>query len=416
MNGTVKTLMAAGVALVLTGCGTEEQETAGDVKTLEIAADVEYGKEDYKKIVNANNELGMELMAEVPADGDGNTFISPLSLYMALSMLYNGAAGETKAEIAEVLNASIPPEEMNKANASLMVMLADNSESVQLDIANSIWLNETYDFQQEFAESNRDYFNAKIEEIDVTDSESSDRINDWVSGRTNGMIDKMVPKPLDPNLVTILLNAIYFKGEWTEPFEEKNTEDRPFRLHNGESVDVPLMTAKRYWDYMETDQFQAAILPYGDREAGMYVFLPKTGSSLEEFEAGLTPENWKSWRQQFDYREGTLSIPKFELEYGVLLNDALKTLGMETAFMDSNLSGMLEGGGGTISEVKQKTALKVDEKGTEAAAATSITVPTEGSAEGPFTMTVDRPFFLAIEDTETRTLLFMGSIADPVSK
>ncbi|RNF41213.1 serpin family protein [Planococcus salinus] len=417
MNQTLKILMMAGLVFGLTACNTATQqanpETGGDVKSLVIAEDVEYGQEDYKKIVNANNQLGMDLIAQVPADDYGNMFVSPLSLYMALSMLYNGAAGDTKAEIADVLHATISPDEMNKANASLSMMLAGNSDSVQLAISNSIWLNQSYDFQPEFAQNTQDYFNAKTEKIDVSDPESADLINGWVKDSTNGMIEKMVEKPLPKNLKTILLNAVYFNGKWHTPFEEKNTEEQPFHLADGTTVDMPFMKMEQHWSYMENDQFQAVALPYGDWEASMYVFLPKEHSSLEEFKTALTPDNWNNWRRSFNTGEGLVSLPKFEMEYEIQLNDALMALGMETAFGASDLSNMYEQGSGQISHVKQKTALKVDEKGTEAAAVTEVAIAVSSEQPEHFTLEVNRPFFVAIEDTETSTILFLGAVSNP---
>ncbi|NLY78764.1 MAG: hypothetical protein GX072_02315 [Lysinibacillus sp.] len=144
-----------------------EEENAND--SLKIAEKVEYDKEDYKSIVPANNELGFQLLSKVDPNKDGNIFISPLSLYMALSMVYNGADGETKEEMANVLNITMDAENLNKANASLMNALYENSKDVTLEIANSIWLNEQYLFQDAFAKYTHDHFNAKIEEIDITD-------------------------------------------------------------------------------------------------------------------------------------------------------------------------------------------------------------------------------------------------------
>ncbi|AQQ53119.1 serpin family protein [Planococcus lenghuensis] len=417
MKGNVQLLISASVLLVLAGCGNvsllSDQWTDERGETLQIDEEVEYGKEDYRKIVQANNQLGMELLPEISANENGNKFISPLSLYMALSMLYNGADGKTAAEIADVLNTSLTPEEMSRANASLSMMLANNSESVVLEVANSVWLNEDYDFKESFIKNSGDYFNADVHEIDIGEPASSDEINDWVDDSTNGMIEKMVPKPLNSNLVAILLNAIYFNGKWTLPFEEKNTEDQPFYLENGKSVDLPMMTMDLDWVYLENDLFQAVAMPYGNREATMFVFLPREELPLDEFEGRMTMKNWAEWRQQFSDRYGTLSLPRIELEYGVFLNEPLKALGMETAFAESDLSKMFEQKGPDISKVMQKTALKVDEEGTEAAAVTEIAVAVEGNADGPFEMTVNRPFFLIIEDTETRSILFMGAISNP---
>src|SRR5213080_231613 len=182
--------------LLVTGCGTGK---------LKISSDVDFGKSDYKKIVPFNNKLGLELLSIVPANGDGNTFISPTSLFMALSMIYNGADGVTKAEIAKVLqNEGMDVAELNKANASLMSILDRDSKNIQLNIANSIWLNKELHFQTDFAQNNIDYFQAKIQEIDINDGQSPKMINDWVKKTTNNKIEKMIDAPLDANLVAVL--------------------------------------------------------------------------------------------------------------------------------------------------------------------------------------------------------------------
>ena len=205
------------LVLLLAACNTAPQpdapESGAGVKNLVIGEDVEYGKEDYQKIVDGNNKLGMDLVANVPANDHGNFFVSPLSLYMALAMVYNGSDGVTKDEIVNVLEAKgISRDEMNQANASLISKLSSDSDEIELNIANSIWVKDSYEFLEDYTESSQDYYNAKIEAIDITDPASADLINDWVSDATNGKIEEMTAKPLPGNLVALLLNAIYFNG------------------------------------------------------------------------------------------------------------------------------------------------------------------------------------------------------------
>lgn len=401
---------------LLTGCGTTVQE--GSSGSLKVSDDVKYGEEDYQKIVAPSNELGWKLLPLAEPNEQGNRFISSASLFMAVSMVYNGAKGVTKEEIAETLGVSgMEAEELNRANASLMNMLYSDTEEIQLNIANSIWLNEQYQFQEEFAKNNQDYFNAEIEEIDIMDSGSAKRINDWVSESTNGKIEEITEDPLDPNLVTMLLNAVYFKGDWQYPFEEDDTQDGDFHLVDGAVKTMPLMELNETLPYLETGEFQAVSLPYGEGEMHMKVFLPKEGSTLAEFEESLVGGKWDEWNAAFGERSGKVRLPKFGLEYEVALTEPLKTLGMTSAFeREAEFTNMVKGGGNLfISSVKQKTFLNVNEEGSEAAAVTGINVATSGSPEEPFDMQVDRPFFLAIEDTETGLVLFTGLIAEPMS-
>lgn len=404
--------------LMITGCGTAEPNMNSG--SLKISKDVKYGEADYQKIIEPSNELGWKLLPAVEPNEEGNRFISSPSLFMALSMVYNGADDVTEEEISNVLEVpGMDAKELNQANASLMNQLASDSEAIQLSIGNSIWLNESYQFQADFAKNNEDYFNAKIEEIDVTDSESVDRINGWVEVSTNGKIKEMMEAPLDPRLVTVLLNAIYFKGDWQYPFDEEETSEQDFHLADGSLKKMPLMTLSEELPYLETDDFQAVTLPYGEEEMAMKVFLPKEGSSLGDFEESLTGENWDKWKKAFGEIEGTLRLPKFQLEYEVEMNDALKGLGMASAFdrFTAEFPQMVkkEDEELFISKVKQKTFLDINEKGTEAAAATSIEIVEEsGSSELPFEMKVDRPFFITIEDMETGLILFMGAIEEPM--
>ncbi|MFJ5714588.1 serpin family protein [Neobacillus sp. NPDC093127] len=396
--------------LLVTGCGTGNKSLG-----LEISSDVDFGKDDYNKIIPFNNKLGMALLSEVDADGNGNTFISPMSLFMALSMIYNGADGGTETEIAKVLqNEGMNVTELNKANASMLSKLNSNAKKVQLNVANSIWLNENYHFQTDFAQNNKDYFNAKLQEIDINDSQSPKMINDWVKKSTNDKIEKIVDTPLDPDLVAILINAIYFKGDWK--FDKKQTEKRTFYLDDGTTKDVPLMALNEKLAYMGNEDFQAVSLPYGDGEMSMKVFLPRENSSLEKFKKMLTNDNWEKWNSEFYENKGTVRLPKFQLEYEVELNEPLKRLGMTTAFSESaNFTKMIkESDPLMISKVKQKTYIDVFEEGTEAAAVTSVEM-TKGSApvDGPFEMEVNRPFFFTITDDETGIVLFMGSISNP---
>jgi serine protease inhibitor len=408
----IRMIILASLLVFMIGCQTEKN-TGG----LEISKDVTFGEKDYGKIVSSANELGFKLLKEVEADENNNIFISPTSLFMALSMIYNGADGVTKEEIARVLHSEgIDVEELNKANASMMSVLNKEVEDIQLNIANSIWLNDKFTFQKDFANSNKNYFNAEIAEIDIADSKSPEQINNWVKEATNGKIEKIVDSSLDANLVAVLINAIYFKGTWTHEFDKNETDARPFHVRDGSVKIVPLMAMTEEFSYLENEKFQAITLPYGDGEMSMKVFLPKENSSLEEFKTMLTSENWAAWQKEFEVEKGTILLPKFQLEFEASLNEALKSLGMATAFDENaNFTKMInEDDHVSITNVKQKTFIEVNEEGTEAAAVTGIEMGiTSAPINQPFHMEVNRPFFFAITEDATDTILFMGSISNP---
>ncbi len=396
--------------------GCEMRDSTGNSMS---DTDVDFEEDDYKKIVPLNNQLGFDLLSEVEEDGDGNTFISPISLYIALSMVYNGADGVTKGELAKVLHfEDMYINEFNKASASLMSMLHNDSEEIQLHIASSIWLNKNFHFQNDFSQHNSDYFHAEIQELDISDSTSPQKINDWVKKSTKGKIEEIVETPLNHDLVALLINAIYFKGGWKYEFDEDQTEKQPFCVEEGVTKDVPLMTLTEKVSYMENDYFQSVSLPYGDSEMSMNVFLPKPHSSTEEIKKMLANDNWKKWRSAYHEQEGTIILPKFQMEYEVLMNDTLEKLGMKTAFdKDANFTKMIkENEPVWISKVKQKTFIEVTEEGTEASASTSVEMVTESALVDEslsFHMEVNRPFFFAITDDETGTILFMGDITNP---
>lgn len=402
------------VAMVgaLVACSSEEQE---DVIKQNKQPATNY--EEIQNIIAPNNQLGFEMVKEVEENEQGNVFVSPTSLFTALSMVYNGAAGETKEEIAEALQVKgITVENLNRANAHLREKLENESTGVQLNIANSIWLKKGYHFQKDFAANNKKYFNAKLDEIDVEDKNTAKKVNDWVKSATKDKIEEMVEDPLHPNIVAFLLNAIYFKGDWMYEFDEKMTEEKPFHLKNGKTTTTSFMQMQRELSYMETDAFQAIKLPYGDGEMSMQIFLPNEASDLASFKTALTNDNWAVWNESFQPQEGTISLPKFQMEYEVKLNDFLIELGMESAFNeDANFTNLVEEAKSlAISEVKQKTFIDVNEKGTEAAAVTVVEMrETSVFIEGPFVMEVNRPFFIAITDEETGAILFIGTIENP---
>lgn len=404
------------LSVVMSGCGTETEAKSN----LHIAKDVAFGKQDYETIMTPNNDLGFKILTEVDADDNDNRFISPTSLMMALGMVYNGADGETKDEIAETLQAEgIDIEDMNQANASLMTMLDRDMSDIQLDVANSIWLADGFHFNDDFSKNTQDYFNAELQEVDMLDSETPKMINDWVDEQTNGTIEEIVDDSLSPNTVAMLINAIYFKGDWTHTFEEGLTEDHAFHLEDGSTEDIPLMSLTEKLYYLETDTFQAVALPYGDGEMNMHVFLPKEDTDLASFQEELTSDNWESWQSDFEKTEGTIMLPKFELEYEANLVEPLTALGMEAAFdaEDASFPNMIEEDQQIfISDIKQKTFLDIHEEGTEASAATNVQMEMTSAPidqNEPFHMEVNRPFFMTITDSETGAILFMGLIKQP---
>ncbi len=367
------------------------------------------------KLVAANTRFGFKLFsALLKQDGNKNVFVSPSSVAIALSMVYNGASGETQQQMAKTLELQgMGLDALNQENADLKALLASSDTGVQLAIANSLWVRRGVPFKPAFLQHNRDFYGAQVTDLDFADPTATTTINDWVKQSTRGKITKIVDG-LKPDDVMFLINAIYFKGGWTKTFDTSETVNKPFHLAPGKQKSYPMMAQSGSYRYYENAQFQAVSLPYGKKRVSLYIFLPKQSSNLANFSKTLTAENWQRWMGQFKTQSGSIQVPRFKLEYEVELKDALSALGMPIAFDPKATFDNLSSLSTKIDQVKHKTFVEVNEEGTEAAAATSIgIVTTSMPTDEPFEFTVDRPFFCAIRDNQTGTVLFMGSIVDP---
>jgi serine protease inhibitor len=368
-------------------------------------------------VVDANTRFSFKLFNQIYQQQENqNIVISPASISAALSMTYNGAKGETQEAIANTLELSgISLEDINQGNLELKQSLETTDEKITLNIANSLWLDQSTSFLPDFIQRVAESYKAELTQLDFSDPNSAAEVNNWVTDKTNNKIDKIVDR-IEPNQILFLINAVYFKAPWRTPFSEAATEAAPFTLLDGSTKQHPLMNHSGDYGYFETNTLQAIHLPYGEGRWGFYVFLPKPDVSLASFYETLTAENWEEWMKElrYNYVPGSITLPRFTLEYDIALNDTLKALGMEMAFdpQQSDFSGMTETPA-TISQVKHKTFIEVNEEGTEAAAVTSVGIVATSVPPPPFSMVVDRPFFCAIRDNETGTILFMGSIVDP---
>ncbi|RQD74628.1 MAG: serpin family protein [Candidatus Syntrophonatronum acetioxidans] len=371
-------------------------------------------------LAGKNNEFGIKLFEKL-LEEEEELFISPLSIAAALSMTYNGARGETKEAMAEVLEITgVDKERLNENNLALLYLLQEADPSVILSIANSLWMREGMEFNPEFVKLNERYYHASVRELDFNSPEAADTINRWVYDRTNGLIEDIIEPPISPLTILFLINAIHFQGDWTETFDEEKTREDTFYLKQGERVTVPFMHhCDEFYYYEEEEEFQAIRIPYGEEETmAMYVFLPHQDQDIKGFFRTFKERGWEDLRREFVKAEGNLYLPRFSMEYEKTLNEYLKALGMEVAF-DEGRADFLdmvpwEGKPGLyISEVKHKSFIQVDEKGTEAAAATSVEITLESAPAFQFEMKVDRPFFFLIHEEKTDSILFMGSVTDP---
>ncbi|WP_199621776.1 serpin family protein [Paenibacillus alkalitolerans] len=397
---------------VITGCGDASAPMFGGLKPEYSAADAD------TRIVTANNRFGLSLYKELfQSDGDENVLISPLSIATALSMTYNGAAGSTKTAMEEALQLKgLTLDDINAGNRILKFVLEHTDPDVELSIANSLWAKEGMAFHKTFLDNNRTYYDAEVTSLDLTASGAPGKINSWVTEKTKGKIENIVEGPIDPLTVLFLINAIYFKGDWTDPFPENATSDGDFVTGSGASVQVPMMGREGEFEYKETDGYQAVRLPYGKETLRMVVYVPKESSGLDSMMFALLAADPGQLADGFAKTEGHLRMPRFKLEYKSALNDALEALGMGIAFdsEQANFENMANIPPNLyIANVLHKTFIEVNEKGAEAAAVTSVEGRAESAPANFFRMEVNRPFFFTIEDGATGSMLFMGSVTNP---
>jgi serpin B len=363
------------------------------------------------------NDFGLRLFAQLAQlDAPQNIFLSPFSIAVALVMTYNGAVHETQRAMGAALGLDhLSLAELNRASADLLASLENPDPQVQWAVANSLWIKLGIAFQPDFSERNRSFYKAEVRSIDFTASEAASTINTWIKSRTRDKIDRVI-RPADLNALTslILINAIYFKGLWSDPFDPALTHDQPFYLLDGTTQPRPLMYQTGEFLYTEDKTLQAVSLPYGAGRVSLIVLLPRPDLSFADFQAQLTERNWRQWLSRLQSRKGHVFLPRFKLQYGQELGPSLSALGMGVAFSNAaDFSGMCVEPL-CISQVIHQAVVDVNEEGTEAAAVTAVMMQRASMPpKNRFTVRADRPFCFAIVDQPTQAILFFGSVVNP---
>lgn len=368
------------------------------------------------ELVLASNHFGCKLLKELYQERPKeNLFISPYSIFTALGMTYNGAAGTTQKAMADCLGISqMPLGRLNPAVLELKNRLSATPK-VEVLIANSLWARKGITFNPQFIATNQRFYQAEVTNLDFSSPQALTRINNWVREKTKEKITSIIEN-IKPEAVLFLLNAVYFKGRWQEEFDPKRTQERDFYLIDGTKKKVPMMFRSDRFNYLETEKFQAVELPYGDGKMSMFIFLPKEGSSLQQFISELNIKDLKKWLTDFSSERGELLLPRFKVEYKTSLNNYLKQLGMAEAFdlERANFSLMAKSKlRFAIGDVLHKTFVEVNEEGTEAAAVTSVEMVMSAVPTNRFRMVVDHPFFFLIRENETGIILFAGAVVEP---
>lgn len=412
MAGNRASLFLLATVLVLASCG--------DIVTNPCRQPPRELSPGEQQVVEGYNAFGLKLFREIAAgSADDNIFISPTSVSMALGMTLNGARGATEDAMKSTLEfTGLTMEEIDASYRSLIDLLVGLDPLVVFGVANSIWYRQDEEILGSFTNACSTYFDAEVTEIDFADPGAADVINGWVSEKTAGRIAEIVAKPIRPDYVMFLINAIYFKGAWRSKFDPDLTRDDEFAGPDGSARPCRMMQQPEPGEiaefmYFGDDALEAIDLPYADGWFSMTILLPGEGTKIDDFIAGITPEAWDDWLERLEPRQGSVAMPRFKLDYKQRLDGVLSALGMGIAFTDAaDFTGMREIGSLMISEVQHKTFVEVTEEGTEAAAVTEVGM-VDTALPDVFEMEVDRPFVFAIRERHSGTVLFIGKIGDP---
>ena len=371
------------------------------------------------QLADASNRFGFNLFTQIydRQQSDENLVISPSSIAIALGMVRKGIAGATREEVTTALALDrLDSATIDASYLKLTETLKTADPNVELAIANSLWVNQSITLKEQFLSSVEEFYQAQVSNLDFANSQAENIINNWVAENTANKITQIVDS-ISVEDALYLLNAIYFKGSWSQKFDADATTQKPFYSKPNLPQDLAMMSQTGDYRYYENDRFQAVRLPYGEKEElGMYIFLPQETNNLETFNQQLSVDNWQEWLSQMRSRRGNITIPRFKLEYETDLREFLSDLGINQIFNPSQADfSTMTDDSVAVDTVKHKTFIEVNEEGTEAAAVTSIGIRiTSVEPENmPYNMNVNRPFFFAIRDDVTETILFMGNVVEP---
>lgn len=399
MKNIILSLCLTAMIFTMSNC----EQTNPEVKSVNISSDFA------AKTSNFAFDFWKNLQADESVDK--NYFISPLSLHIALGMLLNGADTDTKKEIQKVLgleNQSM--EEINKTYLELIENLPKVDPKVVNTIANSIWQDKNFTSEQTFIDNLTSSFKARLYNEDFGNPATVDKINKWASDNTNTKIKKILEQ-IEPSQVMFLINALYFKGDWTKEFKTENTQKAEFVGTNTTKM-VDMMNQTTEFKYADLKDYQLVELPYGGEKYTMNIVLPKN-TSIENVVKNLNAATWQSAQNSLTKRKVVVGLPKFKIEYSKKLNGILQQMGMVKAFSDqADLSKIAKPAGKLkVGFVKQDTFVAVDEKGTEAAAVTTIGIEVTSLPVYP-EIICNKPFAFLITEKTSNTIMFIGKVSN----
>jgi serpin B len=359
-------------------------------------------------------DFGLHLLAAVAASSSAqNTFVSPLSAGLALSAVLPGAAGRTKEEIRTSLGLPILPDGHQAKSLGLLQSRLLRATDVKLRIGTSLWADRDLPLRSAYRQMLKDGFDPTIEIVDFHDPAIVKQINGWVSAATEGLIRSVLEHPPSDE-VLMLVNAVYFKGQWLVRFDSTLTRPDTFTTAVGTRVTVPFMRTQQRLRYWQTDSLQGLLVPYKGSQFSALIILPSTGHTPFTILPTLTAARLRSWEQDPAVRDVLLRMPRLELRGDYNLVAPLQALGIRMAF-DRRVAdfGPLSPRPLFVSSARQATYLKVNEEGTEAAAATSLGFQMRSLPSPPQPVIVNRPFILGIIENASGELLFIGTIGTP---
>lgn len=364
------------------------------------------------EVINSGNDFGIRLFKETAVADVNNLMLSPYSASAALTMLLNGCSSTTYDQIANMLGfPGLTPTEINEVYKQLTAQLLAADPDVKLAIANAVFYHQPFHVKTPFTQTLQNDFGAHIQALDFRSQAAPSTINQWASDNTYGKIPKVLNE-ISPDAVMFLMNALYFKGQWTYKFDKGKTAAGLFTLDDGSSKEVLFMQGEFPVKIISGENYQALELPYGRGNFVMDIIIPN--GKITPFIESFTPELWNQITSGLDKTQASdqlIMLPKFTFSYEKILNDQLQALGMQDAFDPSqaDLSGISDENI-FVSFVKQNTFVDVNEEGTEAAAVTTIGIELTSV---PDFLAVDKPFLFAIREQSTNTLLFIGKVMAP---
>ena len=447
-NRIISALAISSLLLVVSGCDTTTKESkptdsvANTTSNSEQSSlsDKNKNNSDYKavskdgfiaaddsastsngvmQVINANNQFAVDMYQQIneqPDQADKNVFFSPYSLSTAMAMLYAAAEGETKAQIQKTFY--YPSMDiLNPNSAALYNQFNKPNPDYKLATVNDLWMQQGLTPTKSYVDAVQRYYGGQVTTLDFEGNPNPSRliINKKIAQHTNQLIPELLPKgSIKPITVAVLTNAVYFKGDWQMPFNVQSTTEQPFYNHVGTSPNVKMMQLQEDFGYSEDKQVQVVQLPYKGDELSMLVVLPKSKdkAAMQQLVHDLSVDKIKQWNKDLVTQEVNLHLPKFKLKERYDVKDMLSDMGMPIAFNQDKATFKLfdQPLSTWIDEVYHQAVVIVDEKGTEAAAATGIVVSTESASAPPPVFKADHPFLFMIKDNKTDAILFLGQV------